>query len=97
MKFENKKKADLICRRIEKLKEAKVDLVKWRDQYTGDSDGSGSTYDKLLYNFRIHAYRDGSGDSIDLTGCLIGYSILTELESKIDTQINKDLAELETL
>ena len=65
-------------------------------KYVGDSDGSSSRYDNLLYGFHISEFRDGS-NGVDLTGCLLGYSIIQEIEAKIYAQIEKDLAELETL
>jgi len=98
MKIENKAKVDRIYTRIERLKKAKDNLQKWLNSCDGDGDGTEFIGDRRLYSFNISEYKDGSGSkSIDLTGCLIGYSILTELESKIDAQITKDLAELETL
>jgi len=98
MKLENKQKIDLICTRVERLKKAKISLEKWLNRCDGDSNGTEYIGQRLLYGFHISEYRDSSGaNTIDSSGCLIGYSILTELESKIDAQINKDLAELETL
>ena len=63
-----------------------------------DSDGTGYLGTKLLYGFHIGEYKDNSGPNhMDLTGCMLGMSVLRDLESKINAQLLSDYALLETL
>ena len=97
MKLENIKLANRVADRIEKLNEAKGKLEKILNSYDGDSDGTSSPA-TLLYGFHIGEYKDCSGSNhIDLTGCMLGISVLQDLESKINAQLLSDHALLETL
>ena len=98
MKLQNIKLANRVADRIEKLNEAKGKLEKILNSYDGDSDGTSCIGATLLYGFHIGEYKDNSGPNhIDLTGCMLGMSVLRDLESKINAQLLSDHALLETL
>ena len=99
MKLHNFKHASTIVSRIQKLEKAAKDLEAFILNFDGDSDGTSKVFDRNgLWGFHISEYSDGSGKNhIDLSGCLIGTSILKELESKINAQLLADHALLETL
>jgi hypothetical protein len=98
MKLENIKLANRIVDRIKKLNEAKEKVETILNAFDGDSDGTSSLGAQLLYGFHIGEYKDNSGKNhIDLTGCMLGMSVLRDLESKINAQLLSDHALLETL
>ena len=97
MNIVNYEKVKRLMRQLETLEVALKDIGKFLDEYCGDSDGSYCLGESLLYSFYLHECEDGSGQKVDLTGCMLGYSILHYVEERIEKRIAEVKAEIEKL
>ena len=98
MNINNIEKAVKIKERITQNSLNLKTVLRWLDSYpNGSSDGSGHSSDGKIYNLHVSEWRDGSGLKLDLTGSLVQSEILKNIAGLLEDQIQKDLAEIESL
>jgi hypothetical protein len=99
MDINNIDRAVKIKNRIMHARVAAKDLEELIKKYkAGDSDGGFSDPKRPeLYGFYFHEHSDGSGSEVDLTGLLVGTTLLKGARIQVLEQIKVDLEEIKAL
>lgn len=97
MKIENLQKAINLSESLKMVNSAIKNTENFLNSKSGDSLPGVPSSKNSLYGFNISEYSDGSGQSISLSGCGIGMSILKftlkELKAK-KSEIEKEIESL---
>lgn len=96
MKIENINRVIRLNERLEQTNKAIEKTGKFLSHYSKDSDGFDSDKN-AIYGFNLSEHGDGSGLSVDLTGCMVAISILKFTLAQLGEQKKKIEAEIETL